>query len=91
MNLPLVHNLLTAADEQPYGFLKVQGADLAHEVELMASAGLVDASPFVSAPEVTIVINRVTDAGRTFLRAFKDSPLKAVSHEPIASFASAAG
>lgn len=44
MNLNLVHKLLTAANEQPYGFLKVRGARLAREVEMMTAAGLVEAS-----------------------------------------------
>ncbi len=44
VNLNLAHALLVAADGQPYGFLKVRSADLVREVELMAAAGLVDAS-----------------------------------------------
>ena len=42
--------LLTAANDQPYGFLKVRGVDLAREVELMAGAGLVEASSPVREP-----------------------------------------
>jgi hypothetical protein len=83
MNLPLVHSLLMAADGQPYGFLKVRGANLAHEVELMASAGLVEAAPFVDGTETSIVINRVTDAGHAFLRVFKDVPPKPESNEAV--------
>jgi hypothetical protein len=83
MNLPLVHTLLTAADGQPYGFLKVRGADLAHEVELMASAGLVEAAPLAGGTETSIVIKRVTDAGHAFLRAFKDLPPNAPTDEPV--------
>ena len=74
MNLRLVHRLLTAANDQPYGFLKVRGAELAREVELMASAGLVDASATVHGLETYAVINRITDAGQAFLRAFKNAP-----------------
>jgi hypothetical protein len=74
MNLRLVHKLLTAANEQPYGFLKVRGADLAHEVELMAAAGLVEASETVRDLETFSVINRLTDAGYSFLRAFRREP-----------------
>jgi hypothetical protein len=83
MNLPLVHTLLAAADGQPYGFLKVRGADLAYEVEQMASAGLVEAAPLVDGTETAIVIKRVTDAGHAFLRAFKDLPPKPQSNEAV--------
>jgi hypothetical protein len=75
VNLRLAHKLLTAANEQPYGFLKVRGSDLAREVELMASAGLVDASDTVRGSETYAVINRLTDAGYSFLRAFRSEPL----------------
>jgi hypothetical protein len=74
MNLQLVRKLLLAANDQPYGFLKVQGAHLAREVELMAAAGLVEASRTVTGLETFAVIRRVTDAGRAFLRAFRDQP-----------------
>jgi hypothetical protein len=73
--------LLVAANEQPYGFLKVRGADLSHEVELMASADLVDASSTVHGLETYAVINRVTDSGQAFLRAFKDQPPPVPSYE----------
>jgi hypothetical protein len=74
MNLNLVHRLLKAADRHPSGFFKVRGAHLAREVELMASAGLVEAANTVRGLETLAVINRVTDSGQTFLRAFKDQP-----------------
>jgi len=74
MNLQLVHKLLQAANDQPYGFLKVRGADLAREVEMMASAGLVEATAPVYGLETFAVIKRVTDSGRSFLRAFRDQP-----------------
>jgi hypothetical protein len=74
MNLNLVHKLLRAANEQPYGFLKVRGAHLAREVEIMAAAGLVEAGGTVHGLETYAVINRVTDSGNSFLRAFKDPP-----------------
>jgi hypothetical protein len=74
MNLNLVHKLLKAAIDQPYGFLKVRGAQFAREVEMMAAAGLVEAGGTVHGLETYAVINRVTDAGHSFLRAFKDSP-----------------
>ena len=74
MNLPLVHNLLHAANNQPYGFLKVRGTNLAREVEMMAAAGLVEATGTVHGIETFAVIKRVTDSGHSFLRAFKDQP-----------------
>ena len=74
MNLRLVHKLLQAANNQPYGFMKVRGAQLAREVEIMASAGLVEASGTVHGLETFAVIKRVTDAGHSFLRAFRDRP-----------------
>ncbi|HEX4630663.1 MAG TPA: hypothetical protein VH188_06830 [Chthoniobacterales bacterium] len=74
MNLHLVHKLLQAANDQPYGFLKVQGANLAREVGMMASAGLVEATGPVYGLEAFAVIKRVTDSGHSFLRAFRDQP-----------------
>jgi hypothetical protein len=74
VNLNVAHALLVAADGQPYGFLKVRSADLVREVELMAAAGLVDASLSNADSEEYAVINRVTDSGQAFLRAFKNPP-----------------
>lgn len=74
MNLNVAHALLVAADGQPYGFLKVRSADLVREVELMAAAGLVDASLRNADTEGYAVINRVTDSGQAFLRAFQNPP-----------------
>ena len=74
MNLRLVHRILQSANEQPYGFLKVRGAHLAREVEMMVAAGLIEASGTVHGLETFAVIKRVTAAGHSFLRAFKDQP-----------------
>ena len=74
MNLHLVHKLLQATNEQPYGFLKVRGPRFAREVEMMAAAGLVESAGTVHGLETYAVINRVTDSGQSFLRAFKDQP-----------------
>ena len=74
MNLRLVHKLLQAANAQPYGFLKVCGRQLAHEVEMMAAAGLVEASETVYGLETFAVIRRVTTTGESFLRAFQHQP-----------------
>jgi hypothetical protein len=74
MNLNLAHALLVMADGQPFGFLKVRSADLVREVELMAAAGLVEASLGNTDPEAYAVINCVTDSGQAFVRAFKNHP-----------------
>jgi hypothetical protein len=74
MNLDLVHKLLKAANAQPYGVLKIRGAQFAREVEMMAAAGLVETARTVRGLETYAVINRVTAAGHSFLRAFKDQP-----------------
>ncbi len=70
VNPNLANSLLVAAGEQPYGFLNVRGADLVHEVELMVAAGLVDASLGNAGTQAFAVINRVTDSGQEFMRAF---------------------
>jgi hypothetical protein len=80
MNLHLAHKLLQAANNQPYGFLKVRGANLAREVEMMAAAGLVEATGTVHGIETFAVIKRVTDSGHSFLRAFEERPPSAVRH-----------
>jgi hypothetical protein len=80
MNLRLVHKLLQAANNQPYGFLKVRGANLAREVEMMASAGLVEATGTVHGIETFAVIKRVTESGNSFLRAFQERPPAPVRH-----------
>lgn len=71
MNLPYTHQLLTAADAQRHGFIRLRGAPADHEVRLMAQAGLVEAS-FDDGKEGSFTaINRITETGHTFLRAFK--------------------
>ena len=74
MNLHLARKLLLAADGQPHGFLKVRGRDVAHEVQLLAEAGLVEVSCANDHDSSIAVIKEVTDAGHTFLRAFTDEP-----------------
>ena len=74
LHLNLVNTLLAAAEEQPSGFLNVRGADQVHEVELMAAAGLVDASLGNAGTVAFAVINRVTDAGHAFLLASQNQP-----------------
>ena len=63
-----------AAEKQPWGFLNVRSAEKVYEVELMASAGLVDASLGNANSGRFAVINRVTKQGQAFLRAFKNQP-----------------
>ena len=74
VNLNLAHSLLVAAQKQYWGFLNVHGAEPVREVELMASAGLVDASLGNADSGPFAVINRVTKQGHAFLRAFKNQP-----------------
>jgi hypothetical protein len=74
VNLNLAHSLLVAAQKQHWGFLNVRGAEPVREVELMASAGLVDASLGNADSGPFAVINRVTKQGHVFLRAFKNQP-----------------
>jgi hypothetical protein len=72
MNLPYTYELLAAADEQRHGFIKLRGLQADQEVRLMAEAGLVEAT-FNDGKEGSFTsINRLTEAGKTFLRAFKN-------------------
>ena len=77
MNLAYVHKLLVAADQQPYEYLKVLGWLAGREVRLMAEAGLVEATFSDGKEQSFATINRVTDLGHAFLRAFKDRPIPA--------------
>jgi hypothetical protein len=70
MNLSLVHELLVAADQQPHGFLQIRGPQADREVRLMAAAGLVEATLSDSKGQLFTSINRLTDSGHSFLRAF---------------------
>jgi hypothetical protein len=77
MNLPYAYDLLVAADGQRHGFIKLRGSDADHEVRLMAEAGLVEAT-FDDGNEGSFTsINRVTETGQTFLRAFKNHAIPA--------------
>ena len=81
MNLPYAHKLLTAADEQRHGFIKLRGFQADREVRLMAAAGLVDAT-FNDGQEGSFTsINRLTASGENFLRAFKDDPIPEVDSD----------
>jgi hypothetical protein len=77
MNIPYTYELLAAADEQRHGFIKLRGIQADHEVRLMAHAGLVEAT-FNDGKEGWFTsITRVTEAGQTFLRAFKNHTIPA--------------
>ena len=71
MNLKLTHELLSAAGEQPSGSFRVTGRDAAREVELLASAGFVEASIEADGGLPTAVITRLTDAGQKLLRVLQ--------------------
>ena len=72
MNLPLAHKIIAEAEAQPFGFLKVRGRELAHEVRLMAKAGLIKESELNRGSDSDeAVITRVTHAGHQFYRALK--------------------
>jgi len=75
MNLAYVHRLLIAADQQPDAPLKVLGWRADCEVRLMAEAGLVEATLNDSKDGSFTSIDRLTDLGRTFLRAFSRIPV----------------
>ena len=72
MNLQLAYKILGDAEANPAGMLKVRGREAAHEVLLMAEAGLVraDESAITNADEA--VITRITHAGHQFYRAFRN-------------------
>lgn len=82
MNLPLARDLLRAAEEQPYGFLRVRGYRLAHEVELMAGAHLVQCTVGNgNGGEPWAVINRVTELGHKFVRSLRGVPFREANGE----------
>jgi hypothetical protein len=70
MNLRLAHKLITEAEKQPSGFCKVRGREEAHEVQLMAEAGLIKADELNDPDPKEAVITRITHAGHQFYRAF---------------------
>jgi len=72
MNLPLARKIIGEAEAQPFGFLRVRGRELAHEVHLMAQAGLVKATESNEPDPTEAVITEITHAGRQFSRAFRN-------------------
>jgi hypothetical protein len=75
MNLPYAHKLLIAVDGQRHGFMKLRGSQADHEERLMSAAGLDDSSFDDGRDGSFTSINRLTAAGQTFLRAFRDQPI----------------
>jgi hypothetical protein len=75
MNLPYVYELLAAADHERNGFIKLIGSEADQEVRLMARAGLVEASFNDGREGSCTSIDRISPAGQSFLRAFKDHPI----------------
>jgi len=71
MNLRLAHKLITAAENQPSGLLRVRGREEAQEVHWMAEAGLIQATEPGELEAYEAVITRITHAGHQFYRAFK--------------------
>ena len=72
MNLPLAYKILGDAEANPAGVLKVRGREAAHEVYLMAEAGLVRADEPAPEHPTEAVITRITHAGHQFYRAFRN-------------------
>jgi hypothetical protein len=72
MNLQLAYKILQNAEDNPAGVLKVRGREAAHEVVLMAEAGLVRAEEPIAPDSTEAVITRITHAGHQFYRAFRN-------------------
>lgn len=69
MHVPYTCGLLTAANEQRHGFIKLRGVYADREVRMMVNAGLVNATFATDDYGAFASINRVLAAGQTFLRA----------------------
>jgi len=72
MNLHLAYKILGDAEANPAGRLKVSGREAAHEVHLMAEAGLVREEQRPATDPSEAVITRITHAGHQFYRAFRN-------------------
>jgi hypothetical protein len=72
MNLPLAYKILGDAEAHDAGVFKVNGREAAHEVYLMAKAGLVRAAEPAPENPTEAVITRITHAGHQFYRAFRN-------------------
>ncbi len=87
MNLPHAYALLSAADQQPYGFIKLRGSEADEEVRLMAGAGLVDATFNNGTPGAGTAILRILEPGYAFLRAFDGHGFVPERSEPASAAA----
>ena len=72
MNLRLAYKLISEAEHQSRGFLKVRGRQEAHEVHLMAEAGLVNATEWEESNPPEAMITRITHAGHQFYHALSN-------------------
>lgn len=72
MNLPLAYKIIREAEHQPPGLLKVRGREAAHEVHLMAEAGLIRATESDAVDPTEAVITRITHAGHQFYHALNN-------------------
>ena len=72
MNLKLAYSIIGQAEAHPSGVLTVHGREAAHEVQLMAEAGLVRATEPTTANPTEAVITRITHAGHQFYRALRN-------------------
>ncbi|MEP6810174.1 MAG: hypothetical protein ABI992_08010 [Chthoniobacterales bacterium] len=70
MNLPYTFELLSATNQQRYGFIKLRGRMADREVRQMAEAGLVQATFNDGKPGSFTSINRILDRGYAFLQTF---------------------
>lgn len=71
MNLVYAYDVMAAANEQQASLIKLYGLQASYEVRLLAEAGLVEATFDDGMNGSFLAINRVTETGKTFLRAFK--------------------
>jgi hypothetical protein len=72
MNLRLAHKLIGEAEHESDGVYVVRGREAAHEVYLMAEAGLVEAMDSFDVDPPQAVITRITHAGHQFYRALNN-------------------
>jgi hypothetical protein len=72
MNLRLAHKLIAEAEHESHGFYVVRGREAAHEVHLMAEAGLIKAKESDELDPKEAVITRITHAGHQFYRALNN-------------------
>jgi hypothetical protein len=72
MNLRLAYKILGDAEANPAGVLRVRGREAAHEVYLMAEAGLIRAAEPTAPDPQEALITRITHAGHQFYSAFRN-------------------